>query len=187
MCEPRVSTQFIEMSGTRSYAVAPITAASRVIGFLHADYHPSDQLVDAVDRDVLGVVADDVSRVYERTAMLDRLHTRRAHMQDTLRDIELSMTRVAATVDGFAAAAFGASEDPAGGEAPETIRTASLTAREREILSRVVIGRSNRQIADELVISEGTVKTHVKHLLRKFTVANRSELIARWAQREEIG
>jgi DNA-binding CsgD family transcriptional regulator len=68
-----------------------------------------------------------------------------------------------------------------------TIRSAQrsavpLTAREREILARLAGGRTNRQIAAELVLSERTVETHVANVLGKLGVANRSEA-AVWASR----
>ena len=50
---------------------------------------------------------------------------------------------------------------------------AKLTAREREVLSLVVEGRDNTEIAAELVISPETVKTHVSSLLSKLEADNR--------------
>jgi DNA-binding CsgD family transcriptional regulator len=51
-----------------------------------------------------------------------------------------------------------------------------LTAREREILARVVAGESNRDIATALYISPKTVSVHVSALLRKFGVSGRGDL-----------
>lgn len=52
---------------------------------------------------------------------------------------------------------------------------ASLTEREREILGLVAKGWSNRQIADELVISERTARTHVSNVLRKLGLSSRTQ------------
>jgi DNA-binding NarL/FixJ family response regulator len=41
-------------------------------------------------------------------------------------------------------------------------------------------GATNVRIAEQLVISEGTVKSHVKHILRKLRAANRAEAVARY-------
>jgi len=60
-----------------------------------------------------------------------------------------------------------------------------LTAREREVLARLAAGRTNRQIATELVLSERTVETHVGHVLGKLGVANRAEAAA-WATRNPV-
>ncbi|TDD41555.1 helix-turn-helix transcriptional regulator [Saccharopolyspora elongata] len=53
-----------------------------------------------------------------------------------------------------------------------------LTERETEVLRLVTIGRSNRQIGEELFISPKTVSVHVTHLLEKLGVANRGEAAA---------
>ena len=50
-----------------------------------------------------------------------------------------------------------------------------LTPREREVLALVSIGRTNRQIADELFISESTAGVHVSNILGKLGVASRTE------------
>ncbi len=51
----------------------------------------------------------------------------------------------------------------------------SLTSREYEILNRIAQGLSNKMIARELGISDGTVKVHVKHLLKKLNMRSRVE------------
>ncbi|MDI3328157.1 MAG: response regulator transcription factor [Alicyclobacillaceae bacterium] len=53
-----------------------------------------------------------------------------------------------------------------------------LTPRERDILARIAEGRSNREIAEELVISENTVKNHIKNMMAKLDVKNRTQLAA---------
>ncbi len=50
-----------------------------------------------------------------------------------------------------------------------------LTVRELDVLKGIVAGRSNRQIGDELAISEGTVKTHVNNVLSKLGVVDRTQ------------
>lgn len=56
---------------------------------------------------------------------------------------------------------------------------ALLTGRERDILEDILEGASNASIAQRHTLSIETVKTHVKHILRKMGAANRAELIAR--------
>jgi DNA-binding NarL/FixJ family response regulator len=51
----------------------------------------------------------------------------------------------------------------------------ALTAREREVLAQIAEGRSNRQIARMLQMSEKTVKTHVSSVLAKLGVADRTQ------------
>ena len=60
-----------------------------------------------------------------------------------------------------------------------------LTAREREIAALLAQGFTNRQIADALVISEGTAGTHVGNILRKLDFATRAQ-VAAWAVRHGL-
>jgi len=52
-----------------------------------------------------------------------------------------------------------------------------LTAREREVLGCLVAGRNNQEIADQLVVSEKTVKSHLTSIYRKLNVRDRSQAI----------
>ncbi|MFI9104982.1 response regulator [Streptomyces fildesensis] len=62
----------------------------------------------------------------------------------------------------------------------------ALTEREREVLTLIADGRSNREIARALVLSEKTVKTHVSNILMKLDVSDRTQA-ALWAVRHGIG
>ena len=53
-----------------------------------------------------------------------------------------------------------------------------LTSREREVLRHVGTGARNREIAERLTISEHTVKVHVRNILEKLRVKNRSQLVS---------
>jgi two-component system NarL family response regulator len=62
--------------------------------------------------------------------------------------------------------------------APEKSASLSqVTEREREVLTELARGGTNREIANRLFISENTVKNHVHNLLEKLKLANRRELI----------
>lgn len=51
-----------------------------------------------------------------------------------------------------------------------------LTPREQEVLGLISNGATNREIAEKLYIAEGTVKTHITHLLARLELRNRSQL-----------
>ena len=53
-----------------------------------------------------------------------------------------------------------------------------LTARERTVLALLVEGLNNTEIAEKLVVSPSTIKSHVSHILRKLEVASRTEAAA---------
>ncbi len=57
--------------------------------------------------------------------------------------------------------------------------TPNLTRRENEVLELVAQGARDREIAQEFVISESTVKKHVQNILRKLQARNRAEAVAR--------
>ena len=61
-----------------------------------------------------------------------------------------------------------------------------LTAREREIATLIAQGKSNREIADELVISETTAERHVANILSKLGFNSRTQ-IAVWAVENRLG
>ncbi|SCN35607.1 Protein of unknown function [Bacillus cytotoxicus] len=64
-------------------------------------------------------------------------------------------------------------------------RLSLLTKREKEVLYEIAKGRSNKEIAVELHITEQTVKTHVSNVLAKLEVEDRTQA-ALYAVKQEI-
>jgi DNA-binding CsgD family transcriptional regulator len=179
--DPRVH-RMVHQAESNSYVVAPITSGE-VIGFLHADYYPTDHRADELDRDVLWMFAEGFGQIYERTLLLERLRAQRDQVREAMSVVEGIMTELCNSEIEL-------SRQPGSGSVVmRTLGSAltpldddldELTAREREVLELMVAGATNSTIADQLVISEGTVKSHVKHILRKLGVVNRSQAIARY-------
>lgn len=67
---------------------------------------------------------------------------------------------------------------PVAAKLAEYVRSAALTSREQETLHFVAKGKSNREIASALSITEGTVKIHVNNILSKLGVSSRTEAVA---------
>ncbi|MDP6455038.1 MAG: response regulator transcription factor [SAR202 cluster bacterium] len=67
---------------------------------------------------------------------------------------------------------------PAPKDAVATEIDTQLTAREQDVLKLVARGMSNAEIAGDLIVSENTVKTHVKNVLGKLQMKNRAEAAA---------
>ncbi|WP_028659069.1 response regulator [Nocardioides insulae] len=67
------------------------------------------------------------------------------------------------------------------------VRSAQLSAREREVLVLVARGRANRAIAQELFVSEATVKTHLGHVYEKLGVTDRAAAVATAYERGILG
>ncbi|MGE4426799.1 MAG: response regulator transcription factor [Solirubrobacteraceae bacterium] len=168
--------EIIRAGHSSSYVVAPVMPAGRVIGFLHADHLEDGRPCDATDRDVLWRFAEGFGHLYERTALGERMRQRRAEFERLIEAVHDAMSDLAAAELRLSQHADPA---PSTAERPRADIAELLTAREREVFSLLVAGRRNRQIAEELAIGEGTVKTHVKRVLAKTGATNRAQLISR--------
>ncbi len=92
-----------------------------------------------------------------------------------LSDIVAGKTVVAPELTGVLAQALRQGQDTPAPQPPQSSAAAELTPREQEILCHLAAGQSNKAIARELGISDGTVKLHVKAILRKLAVRSRVE------------
>ncbi|OBA83494.1 hypothetical protein A5633_14605 [Mycolicibacterium elephantis] len=178
MNDPRTRQDMIRVTGVNSYVAAPILPQGRVIGFLHAT---TTQDITGADRDVLWAFAEGYGYALERTILLDRLHQQGERIRDLVRATELALAEIREAGLQISPPATGVTPEVA-----EPIRSAVfaapdsrihqvLTRRELEIIELIAHGETNREIAERMVISEGTVKTHVSRILRKLRVANRAE------------
>jgi DNA-binding CsgD family transcriptional regulator len=163
---------------TSSYVVVPLTGSTGVFGLVHADHHPRARHVDDIDRDALWLLADGFSTLYERAVLRERLRGQHTRLRHALDDLDAGATSVVN-------ADIGLERDrppkghPAARPADATVLAAArLTRREQDVAELVARGYGNAAIARDLVIVEGTVKTHVKAVMRKLGAASRAEAIA---------
>ncbi|WP_330256101.1 LuxR C-terminal-related transcriptional regulator [Nocardia sp. NBC_00565] len=173
----------VDAGRSKSYVVAPIVHGEDVVGFVHADHYPLTRRTDEGDRDVLWAFTDGFSHIYERTVLLERLRRQRDQVRELVGAAVDRMDELCETGVELARQSAGARQEAASITAPGAYGdTGDLTEREADVFRLMVAGATNRAIAEELVITEGTVKSHVKHILRKFGAANRSQAIA-WSLR----
>lgn len=181
---PRVHRVLAEETRSRSYVAAPITSGNRVIGMLHADYYMQGREIDDADAEMLTSLGCALQLALSRAHIVEHVQA----IGDTLTG---AATDLATTLSGAHESPFGRPSGSGASDA-EHRRTRPgpaggpvrglLTRRELEVLELVALGRTNAAIASRLVISEGTVKQHVKHILRKLRVENRAEAVSRLYQ-----
>jgi DNA-binding CsgD family transcriptional regulator len=182
---PRTFKDLMTISQTREYVAAPIMPTGRVIGFLHADCFGSERDLTLHDRDNLWTFAEGFGLIFERMVLLERLDDQRKDVREAFR---LAETQIEELCDAEVRLGRDRYEaEPAASNAElfhqeESRINTLLTAREREVLQIMVSGARNNQIADQLVISEGTVKSHVKNICRKLRASNRAEAVAKYLQ-----
>ena len=183
---PRVYTELVALTETKAYVAAPVVAWGQPIGLLHADREAQSALVDESDRDLLGVFAEGLGIAFERNLLLDRLKAVQLACNEHARGVNALVDDVTVAVtqsvlgEGLepsvsAASTGGQPNRERGGGVSET-----LTRREWDVLRGIAAGKTNAQIAISLFVAEGTVKTHVKHLLRKLGATNRTDAVAKY-------
>ena len=187
---PNLHRALIDVTRTRSYTAAPISAWGRVIGFLHADCYQQGRHLDGTDRDLLWMFCDGLGHLITRTAAIDAVQSLRGEL-----DRLAAGARSFESDGGWPRSQTGPSASPSPrpgaprwfpDSAPEFTDDVEgvLTRREVEVMRLMGAGHTNAQIARRLVISEGTVKSHVKHILRKLQASNRAEAVSRWLREE---
>ncbi|MHB8690057.1 MAG: LuxR C-terminal-related transcriptional regulator [Solirubrobacteraceae bacterium] len=186
--DTRAYGPMIDFSKTVSFVAAPITPAGRLVGVLYADNYPSERPMTELDRDLLFAFAEDFGRTYERVVLIERMRTQQVHISKAFEFAENMMSSLANAEIELSRTSEGrmpAGDEPSFGmpAAPAAIDEL-LTAREGEVLAMMVRGASNATIAEQLIIKEGTVKSHVKHILRKLDAVNRAEAISRYIGRD---
>jgi DNA-binding CsgD family transcriptional regulator len=179
--DPRTHEAIVRASRTTSYVAVAIASGERILGFLHADHGRGGRRCDETDRDALWAFAVGFEQLYERRVLEERLLGQRDRVRERLRDAEAMMDALCDSQIELARRFDAREAERAGTQ--RSVRSELddvLTPREREVLALMVRGAANATIADRLILTEGTVKSHVKHILRKVGAVNRSEAIAKY-------
>ena len=173
---------FLETMGWREYVAAPILVEGAAVGFLHGDRAASRRPLAQVDADALEHFAVEFAVVFERAVLRRRLRDQRREIR---RISSWAEARTGELSDRAIALSGDETEEPdhrAG--APELLAedgvATHLTTREIDVLRLMAEGKTNGDIARALFVSEGTVKFHVKNILRKMHASNRADASARY-------
>ncbi len=188
---PRVDPRLAEAIGWSAYVAAPLTSGATVIGIVHADLG-TDAPVDVLARDMLGEFASVLSQVHENAGLRRALSQERDAVRRFLERLNaLSISLADTPVRLGARHNQGTSVTTLVPTMPtipigDTVRddrlvfSGVLTRRELDVLRLLADGKTNKTIADDLVLADTTIKFHVNGILRKLHVANRAEAVARY-------
>jgi DNA-binding CsgD family transcriptional regulator len=185
--QPRADRRLATLMGWTSYAAAPLVVGPRVIGVLHADRGRGGAL-DVLDRDVLWEFTTALAQAYESASLVRTLRGEREQMRSFLewlsaRSSDLTDAPIRlATVERPPSPPLAPLATPGALGRPDdrAVFEGLLTRRELDVLRLMADGKTNKAIAEALVISDGTVKFHVNSILRKLHVANRAEAVSRY-------
>jgi len=178
--DKRTRKEIIDVSGCSGYVAAPITVQDRAIGMLHADRPEPDGIVTMDHLDQLEAFAECLAVAFESAVLKEKAAQQHvavgnlcAHVVELIgRSNEPAWWQLSAGASGQRHDAYSRGDQRA---------VPSLTARERQIMSHVAAGATNGEIARCLVISEGTVKSHLKHIARKLNTSSRAAAVAVYA------
>jgi LuxR family transcriptional regulator, regulator of acetate metabolism len=163
------------------HLATPVVLEGRVIGFLHGDRVASSKPISEADRDGLWRFALAFADIFERAVLRRRLRVQRQELRQfaswaDARTSELSDGAIDLAVERDAPAG----DEPVRPQGGDAALRDLLTRRELDVLEHMVRGETNADIARALVVSEGTVKFHVKNILRKLHASNRAEATSRY-------
>jgi len=156
-----------------SYVVAALTVHDQTVGLLHADGEPSGRRLDPLDAEIAAMFSEGLAGVFERAVLRETLQLHRSELQAAVQWMSGRLGELASGTPelGAVALAAGASE-----------MVQALTPRERQVLQLLARGQTNLEIAGSLFVREGTVKYHVKNILRKLGATSRADAVARYAR-----
>ncbi len=173
---------FLETLGWREYIAAPILVDTAAVGFLHGDRAPGRRPLAQLDADALEHFAAGFALVFERAVLRRRLRDQRREIR---RISSWAEARSGELSDGAIELSGDVAEEQDHRAASAELFTENglatrLTPREIDVLRLMAGGKTNGEIARVLFVSEGTVKFHVKNILRKMQASNRADASARY-------
>jgi DNA-binding CsgD family transcriptional regulator len=179
-----------ESAHSVGYIAAPVMVRGSVVATLHADRTVSGPL-DTAARDTLALFSEGFGYAMERNVLLGRMRSQFSKMRDMMAEANTTLEEmfdagVSLRRDEENGQIDAVSRGPSMPFSSESALMGLLTRREIEVVRLMARGASNADIANDLVISEGTVKSHVKHILRKMRAANRAQAVSCYMRLQSI-
>src|SRR6202040_2226163 len=159
--DKRTFKELINVSGCCGYIAAPITVGGRAIGMLHADRPEPDGVVTMDHLDQLEAFAECLALAFESAVLEEKAAQQHIEVENLSANVDELLRRSTRPALWSATGATPGQRHDAHYRR-DLPAVPTLTVREREIMSYVATGATNGQIARCLVISEGTVKSHLK-------------------------
>lgn len=170
----RAARRLAEVLDWDAYVVAAIVVEGQTVGLLHADTADGSdrRRPDALDAEVVARFAEGLAGVFERAVLREMLQLHHHELRSAVEWMSARLGQLAT----------GAAEPSAAANLRESGAIDALTARELDVLRLLARGQTNLEIARQLVVREGTVKYHVKNILRKMGATSRADAVSRYAR-----
>ena len=175
----RGARRLTEVLGWDSYVVAALVVQGNTVGLAHADAGAGGgsggaaRILDSLDVEVVSRYAEGVAGVFERAVLREMLQQHHHELRSAVEWMSGRLGQLSGD----------SGELTAVGLTPPDVGFAdALTARELEVFRLLARGQTNLEIARTLVVREGTIKYHVKNILRKLGATSRADAVARFAR-----
>ena len=168
----RASRHLSEALGWDSYVVTALVVQGNTVGLLHADASGAAGPLDALHAEVAARYAEGLAGVFERAVLREMLQQHHHELRSAVQWLSVRLGQLAT----------GAGDRAQDGRGADSPGIETLTPRELEVLRLLARGQTNLEIARALVVREGTVKYHVKNILRKLGARSRADAVSRYAR-----
>ena len=175
----RAARRLSEVLGWDGYVVAAVVVQGNTVGLLHADAPtrgPGLDALDALDAEVASRYAEGLAGVFERAVLREMLQRHHHELRSAVGWMSTRLGQLAT----------GAGERTGPGDAADLAGAEGLTPRELDVLRLLAQGQTNLEIARALVVREGTIKYHVKNILRKLGATSRADAVSRYARAADV-
>jgi LuxR family transcriptional regulator, regulator of acetate metabolism len=172
----RAARRLAEVLDWDGYVVTALVVQGQTVGLLHADATGAGRVPDALDAEVAARYAEGLAGVFERAVLREMLQLHHHELRSAVEWMSARLGQLATP---------GAEVRLVAGELGESTAIDALTPRELDVLRLLARGQTNLEIAHQLVVREGTIKYHVKNILRKMGATSRADAVSRYARSDK--